>query len=198
MPPPEARSADPPDLDLLRNWREPASPGRILRAGIGSILVHIVAVIVFLSLPEVVPSTQAPAITADLRRAVHLVAPRNFEPTQKAPNPSKARPELDVRSSLPAPQSLPDRSLRIRSSLPCPRLSSSRRRSRRLLPRCLRSRSPRHPSHLPRPHRRDPSWLSRISDPRRGHLRIPIRKFRFRRLPYRMRRAAQSSPAAEA
>jgi TonB family protein len=105
MPPPEARSADPPDLDLLRNWREPASPGRILRAGIGSILVHIVAVIVFLSLPEVVPSTQAPAITADLRRAVHLVAPRNFEPTQKAPNPSKARPELDVRSSLPAPQS---------------------------------------------------------------------------------------------
>jgi TonB family protein len=105
MPPQEARSADPPDLDLLRNWREPATPGRILRAGIGSILVHIVALIVFFSLPEVAPYTRAPVITADLSRAVRLVAPRNFEPTQKAPNPSKARPELDVRSSLPAPRS---------------------------------------------------------------------------------------------
>ena len=105
MPPEEAGATSSADLDLLLNWREPATPGRILRAGVGSILVHVVVLIAFLSLPEVAKSPSAPVITADLRKAVHLVAPRNFEPTQKAPNPSKARPELDVRSIQPAPKS---------------------------------------------------------------------------------------------
>ncbi len=116
-----------PDLNLLREWREPTSPGRLLRAGVGSVLVHVLVVIVLLALPEVPKSSQAPVITADLSRAVHLVAPRSFEPTQKAPNPSKARPELDVRSSLPArnhrprDSALPRRPRDLSPKLPLPR-----------------------------------------------------------------------------
>jgi TonB family protein len=103
--PPRASAADLPELDLLRYGREPASPGRIARAAVGSVIVHVVVAIGFLSLPAVTPTPPGPAITVDLRKAVHLVAPRTFEPTQKAPNPTKARPELDVRSVQPAPRS---------------------------------------------------------------------------------------------
>ncbi len=41
-------------------------------------------------------------VTVDLRKAVPLVAPRIFDPTQKEPNKEKVvKPELDIRSALP-------------------------------------------------------------------------------------------------
>jgi TonB family protein len=94
-----------PQLDLLPG-REPVSSRHLIAMALASIAVHIIAITFFLSLPDVVPATRSSIITSDLHRAVHLVAPRIFEPTQKAPNLTKVvHPELDVRSELEAPQS---------------------------------------------------------------------------------------------
>ena len=93
-----------PVLDLYAEWREPVTGGRIARAAIGSAIVHLVAFAVFLSLPDVQPYRNATVIEPDIRKAVHLVAPRFFEPTQTAPNQGKVSRELDVRSIDPAPK----------------------------------------------------------------------------------------------
>lgn len=94
-----------PELELLPG-REPVSSRHLIAMALASIAVHIIAITFFLSLPEVVPVRRSSIITSDLHRAVHLVAPRIFEPTQKAPNLTKVvHPELDVRSELEAAQS---------------------------------------------------------------------------------------------
>jgi TonB family protein len=102
MPP--AATSGPLDLDLLREWRKPPSSGRIIRAGVGSILVHVAIFVLLISLPDVTSTPRGPEITVDVRKAVHLVAPKFFEPTQTAPNHGKVTRELDVRSSLPEPR----------------------------------------------------------------------------------------------
>src|ERR1043166_7792551 len=86
------------ELDLLREWREPLSPSRILRAGLGSIGVHIAIGVLVMVLPWGAPMPDARETTPDLRKSVHLVAPKFLEPTQKAPNQGKVTRELDVRS----------------------------------------------------------------------------------------------------
>lgn len=103
MPSP-ASVADSAELNFLRQWREPVTPRRIFRAGVGSIVFHIAVAVFLISLPEVVPPPEAPTVTADLRQAIHLTAPRYFEPTQREPNHGKVTRELDVRSSRSAPQ----------------------------------------------------------------------------------------------
>jgi TonB family protein len=102
--PPTATAADPVDLNLLRPWREPVTPRRLMTAGIGSIAFHVIVTAVFLALPDVDAPRPAPVVTPDLHKAVHLVLPRYFEPTQKEPNTGKVSRELDVRSSQAAPQ----------------------------------------------------------------------------------------------
>src|SRR5580700_9344042 len=102
--PPAGTTAAPVELDLMPSWRDPLSSRRLLRDGVGSILVHIAAAVIFFSLPDVAPRTAAPVVTPDLHRAIHIVAPRMFEPTQKAPNQGKISRELDVRSSVQTPQ----------------------------------------------------------------------------------------------
>jgi len=93
------------DLNLLRDWREPISPKRFLLLGIASVLIHVAILALLASLPAIPPpSEEAPVITADLHKAVHLVAPRFYEPTQKEPNKGKVIPQLDVRSALPVPE----------------------------------------------------------------------------------------------
>lgn len=96
--------AEPVELNLLRPWREPATPGRILRAGAGSIAVHVAIIFVLISLPDVSNTPDSRVITPDLHKSVHLVAPKIFEPTQKAPNQGKVTRELDVSSSVQAPR----------------------------------------------------------------------------------------------
>lgn len=103
MPSP-ATVTDPAELDFLRQWREPVGSRRILRAGFGSILVHVAVVLLFLSLPEVIPPPPPPMVNVELHQAVHLVMPRFFEPTQKDPNKGKVTRALDVRSAQAAPQ----------------------------------------------------------------------------------------------
>jgi TonB family protein len=73
----------------------------LLRAGIGSLVVHADVLAVILSLPETTGRFHGPPITADFRKkAVPLIAPKIFEVTQKEPNKGKITPQLDIRSSL--------------------------------------------------------------------------------------------------
>jgi TonB family protein len=100
----EARS-DPTALALLPEWHEPITSrrglSRVFRAGIGSLLVHAIVIVVLLALPETTGRFNGPPITADFRKAaVPLFAPKVFEVTQKEKNTGKVTPQLDVRSSL--------------------------------------------------------------------------------------------------
>lgn len=94
------------DLNLLREWRDPVTPARLLRNAIGSMVVHVLALVLVILLPEDRVDRREPEIRPNLRKAVHIVLPRSFEPTQKEPNKGKITRELDVRSvrSAPAPQ----------------------------------------------------------------------------------------------
>ena len=88
-------------LELFPEWREPVTSRRLLRAGIGSLIVHAIVIAVLLTLPETTGRFNGPPITVDFRKnAVPLYAPKIFEVTQKEPNKGKVTPQLDVRSSL--------------------------------------------------------------------------------------------------
>jgi TonB family protein len=96
--------ATPAELNLLRPWREPVTSRRLLTDGLGSVLFHAAVLGLFLSLPDVETTRNAPIVTTDLHKVVHLYAPRYFEPTQKEVNKGQISRELDVRSSQAAPQ----------------------------------------------------------------------------------------------
>jgi TonB family protein len=96
--------ADPAELNLLRQWREPVSSRRVLRAGVGSVLVHVAVVVLIVSLPEAFPPRPPQMAHVEIHNVVHLVMPRFFEPTQKDPNKGKVSRELDVRSAQSAPR----------------------------------------------------------------------------------------------
>ena len=105
MSPVDIKASPPPELHLLPA-KEPLSPRHLVAMALGSILVHILGLTFFISLPEVIPPSRKAIVTSDFHRAVHLTMPKIFEPTQKAPNVTKVvRPELDVRSEITAPQS---------------------------------------------------------------------------------------------
>jgi len=88
-------------LELFPEWTEPVTSGRLLRAGIGSLLVHATVAAVLLTLPETSGRFNGPPVTADFRKtAVPLVAPKILEVTQKEPNKGKVTPQLDIRSSM--------------------------------------------------------------------------------------------------
>ncbi len=93
-----------PDLDLYRQWREPFTPLRWFYVGLASVIIHIFAIAGIVALPEVERTKETPVITPNLRNAVHIYAPKFFEPTQRAPNDGKVSRELDVRSAQPAPR----------------------------------------------------------------------------------------------
>lgn len=94
-----------PTLELLPE-RKPLSIRHLVAMALASIAVHVLVAVFFFSLPEVIPPPSSLVIRADLHKAVHIYAPKPFEPTQKAPNLTKVvRPELDVRSEVEAPQS---------------------------------------------------------------------------------------------
>ncbi len=104
MPPVDTKANVAPELALLTE-QKPVSSRHLLAMAVASVAVHVTVAVFFLSLPEVIPPPRAPIVLSDLHRAVHLTMPRVFEPTQKDPNLTKSRPELDVRSEVEAPQS---------------------------------------------------------------------------------------------
>jgi TonB family protein len=89
------------ELNLLREWRDPLTAGRLLRNTLGSLAVHAVAAAVLLLAPDIKsPLQESPAIQPDLKSAVHIVMPRIFEPTQKDVNRGKVVRGLDLRSAV--------------------------------------------------------------------------------------------------
>ncbi len=101
-----AKLDDADALDLFPAWQEPVNSRRLLRAGVGSLLVHIALFGLLLILPETTPRFNGPALTADFRKvAVPLVAPKVFEPTQKEENNGKISRQLDIRSAFRQPPS---------------------------------------------------------------------------------------------
>ena len=100
----QATGAPVDDLDFLRDWREPVTPFRLVRDAAGSIVIHVLLIAAIIALPEIEPPRRRPPeVQPYVKRAVHLVAPKFYEPTQKAPNKGKVTRELDVRSAEPAP-----------------------------------------------------------------------------------------------
>ena len=88
-------------LELFPEWQEPITSRRLLRAGLGSLLVHAAVVAILLTLPETSGRLTGPPITADFRKtAVPLVAPKILEVTQKDENKGKVTHQLDIRSSM--------------------------------------------------------------------------------------------------
>lgn len=117
MSPVDISSKASPELVLLPE-QEPLTSRHFAAMALASIAIHIVGGVIFLSLPEVIPAPRAPIVTSDLHKAIHLYAPKLFEPTQKAPNLNKVvHPELDVRSETEAPQ---PQSPRMRRPQPAP------------------------------------------------------------------------------
>jgi len=92
--------SDPGALELFPEWSEPVTPRRLLRAGIGSLLVHAVVLAVLLTLPETSGRYTTHPLTSDFRKAVPIYAPKIFEVTQKEENKGKVTHQLDIRSSL--------------------------------------------------------------------------------------------------
>ncbi len=92
---------DTEDLNLLRPWREPVPPSRLLTAILGSIGVHAAMVALLFALPGGSNAREAPART-DLSKSVRLFLPKDLELTQREPNRGKVTRELDVRSMVQA------------------------------------------------------------------------------------------------
>ena len=88
-------------LALFPEWQEPLTSRRLLRAGIGSLLVHAIVLTALLTFPETSGRFTGPPITAEFRKtAVPLVAPKILEVTQKDDNKGKVTHQLDIRSSM--------------------------------------------------------------------------------------------------
>lgn len=85
------------ELNLLP-WHEPITARRVAPAAIGSLVFHIVVVIFWVTSPDTVLNHYGAAIKPDLKKAVKIYVPRDFELTQKDPNQGKISHELDVRS----------------------------------------------------------------------------------------------------
>jgi len=97
-----AKLDDADALDLFSEWQEPVTSRRLIRASVGSLLVHIAVFALLLILPETSPRFNGPLLTADLRKAsIPLLAPRVFDLTQREENKGKVTKQLDIRSSLP-------------------------------------------------------------------------------------------------
>lgn len=109
----------PDDLNLLREWREPIPPARLITAMIGVIIYHAAALFLVVVAVSAPPSRQVPEFAADLRKSVPLYLPEDLR--QKDPNRGKMQqPQLDVRS-LPPPAPVPQ-APRVRQAEPSPAL----------------------------------------------------------------------------
>src|SRR5712671_5518484 len=86
------------DLRLLLNWDTEGDDARHRRAGIGSIAVHLIALIVLFSLPHEV--FHSPVET---RRVTPLIAPP-IELTQNTPNRGKISKEFNIQAVQPRPR----------------------------------------------------------------------------------------------
>jgi TonB family protein len=96
--------------NLLLDWQAPDAGSRILRAGVGSVIAHILiaALVTFLASLDIGPPKEAPEILNTHKTITHLVAPTPL--TQKEPNRTKVAKEVRLENLLPkkeVPQRIP-------------------------------------------------------------------------------------------
>jgi TonB family protein len=92
------------EVRLLLDWAPPVEKRRILRAGTGSILLHVVGILILMLLPSGVTVRQGPHLLSALQSTPLVEPPRDL--TQKAPNRGKVSKEFDLESLLPRPRLL--------------------------------------------------------------------------------------------
>lgn len=85
----------------MLHWQDRPDSRTFLRDGIGSLVVHVVLIAGALFLASIPTSPRpVPEITFDLSKAVHLVAPRLQQMTQKEPNRGEVPKEVNVEGLL--------------------------------------------------------------------------------------------------
>jgi len=99
--------AEQDEPQFLLEWRDPDEPWRRRVSAAGALVFHLVAVGLALFVPgggRAIP--ESPRVTADLRRATPLIAPRldQFRLTQKEPQLSKPSLEVDLAGLMPKPE----------------------------------------------------------------------------------------------
>ena len=109
------------DLNLLREWREPIPPWRIVLAITGAVIYHLIAISVVITAINAPLPDRLPDFAIDLRKAVPLYVPQDL--TQRDPNRGKITHDLDVRSSAP-PAPVPQ-APRFRAPIPAPAAAPS-------------------------------------------------------------------------
>ena len=91
--------------NLLMSWGEPVGAARVLRAGIGSVAIHVALFFIAIALASL--QTPAPKSATEIvsnLQHVTLIAPP-MQLTQKAPNRSKLTREVNVEDLMPRPPS---------------------------------------------------------------------------------------------
>ena len=90
--------------NLLMDWHESTDSRRWVRAGIGSVAVHILLLLIAFGIASLAPPTprSVPEIVSNIQR-VTLIMPSDL--TQKAPNKSKVSKEVNVEDLKPRPAS---------------------------------------------------------------------------------------------
>src|ERR1039458_9515408 len=86
--------------NLLMDWHESTDSRRWVRAGIGSVAVHILLLLIAFGIASLAPPTprSVPEIVSNIQR-VTLIMPSDL--TQKAPNKSKVSKEVNVEDLKP-------------------------------------------------------------------------------------------------
>lgn len=83
--------------DLLLHWQDKPEPRAFFRDAIGSLVVNVVLIALALFINSIPTSPRpVPQIRIDLHQAVHLVAPRLQQLTQKDPNSKEVPKEVNV------------------------------------------------------------------------------------------------------
>jgi TonB family protein len=95
---------------LLRDWREPITTQRVMRAVIGSIAFHSALFGLFWIAPAIEPYQVPPGVTPDLKKSVLLVVPRDLlqgpvaspgSPASRAAAPQRPAPRFRPPSLTP-------------------------------------------------------------------------------------------------
>ena len=93
---------DGPELHLLTQWESLEDSGRLRRAGVYSVVLHIAAIVTLALLPRSFLTVE-PHRTSSQRLIMPLLAPPS-EPTQTTPNKGKLSKEFDAEMLAPRPR----------------------------------------------------------------------------------------------
>ncbi len=119
VPPPEEL-----ELHLLTDWGDPGGRKRTEKAAVLSVLAHIAAIVVLVTLPAGFLESPPPPQTAEVKRIVTPLIEPLTELTQKPPNKGKINKEFNATDMNPRPRiqipDAPPSTSRPKASAPAP------------------------------------------------------------------------------